>query len=117
MDEKDKKQEVPFYIHEAVCDKIERVGKEALENLKQTTSESMSKMDRSNKRMLVALMTVCITLLIAIFGFLTTYKSMTGTWIGFINSHFSEEVETEEVENDGLFVQGNSTDDYGSLEE
>lgn len=111
----EKKQDVPFYIHEAVCDKLERNGKEAIENLKQTSSEAMSKMDKSNKRMLIALVAVCATLLIAVFGFLNAYKTMTGSWIGFLNGHFNEEV--EEVANDGLFVQDDSTDDSSSLEE
>lgn len=113
----EKKQDVPFYIHEAVCEKIERTGKEALESLKQTSSDAMQKMDRSNKRILVALLLVCVTLLFIVYGFLNTYKVMTTSWVGFIDSHFNDKIEDEEGVDDGLLIQDDSTDDSSSLEE
>lgn len=116
MDDKEKHEDVPFYIHEAVCDKIERVGKAAMEKLEKTSSDALSTMDKSNKRMLAALVAVCVTLLIVVFGFLNAYKVMTRTWVGFIDSHFNEEIETEEGTDDGLFIQDDSTDHQRSLE-
>lgn len=115
MDDKDKR-EVPFYIHEAVCDKIERTGKAAIEQLRQSSSEAMSKMDKSNRRMLSALIAVCITLLITAFLFLNAYKVMTKTWVGFIDDHFNETTYTEDGDANGLFVQGDTEDDSSSFE-
>lgn len=116
MEDKEKYSDVPFYIHEAVCDKIERSGKAAIENLKQASSEAMSKMDKSNKRMLAALIAVCVTLLLVVFGFLNAYKVMTKSWVGFIDSHFNETIQSMEGADDGLFVQDDSADNQSSLE-
>ena len=117
MEDKEKLEDVPFYIHEAVCDKIERAGKSALEKLEKNSANALSTMDKSNKRMLAALIAVCVTLLIAVFGFLNAYKVMTKTWVGFIDSHFNETVEEERGEDDGLFIQGDTTNNQGSLKE
>lgn len=116
MEDKERHDDVPFYIHEAVCDKIERSGRAAIENLKQSSSEAMSKMDKSNKRMLTALIAVCVTLLLVVFGFLNAYKIMTKSWVGFIDSHFNETVSTTEGADDGSFVQDDSADNQSSLE-
>ena len=115
MEDKENYQEVPYYLHEAVCDKIERTGKEALDKLEKSSNDALSKMDKSNRRMLSALIAVCITLLIVVFGFLNAYKVMTKSWVTFIDNHFNEAVE-EETE-DGLFLQDDAEDNQSPLEE
>ncbi len=100
MEEK-KYEEVPFYIHEAVCDKLQRSSKEALD-----------KMDSSNKRLLTALITVCVTLIITVCCFLYAYKDMNNTWMDFFQNR------TEEGVQDGgnLFVQGDPSADQATLD-
>lgn len=62
MSENEKQASVPFFVHEA----------------------TMNKMDVNNKRMLVALITVCITLIITVCCFLTAYRSMNNSWMTFV---------------------------------
>lgn len=62
MSENEKQASVPFFVHEA----------------------TMNKMDVNNKRMLVALITVCITLIITVCCFLTAYRTMNNSWMTFV---------------------------------
>ncbi len=58
----DKQASVPFFVHEA----------------------TMNKMDVNNKRMLIALITVCLTLILTVAAFLMAYTSMNNKWITYI---------------------------------
>lgn len=58
----DKQASVPFFVHEA----------------------TMDKMDTNNKRMLIALITVCLTLILTVAAFLRAYTSMNNMWITYI---------------------------------
>lgn len=97
MLEEEKIASVPYYIHEAVCDKMERATKAALES----NRIALEKMDRSNKRILTALIVVCLTLLITVCCFLVAYKDMNNTWLDFFENH------AEEVQNGIVFDERN----------
>ena len=103
MVEDEKIAVVPFYIHEAVCDKMERSSRSALD-----------KMEASNKRMMACLVVVCLTLIITVCSFLIAYKSMNDTWIGFFDKLRQEELQ-EEVQNDIILDERDEGADSNSF--
>ena len=75
MDDEEKIVSVPYFLHEAVCDKMERTSEHALE-----------KMEASNRRMMMSLIVVCLTLIVTVCSFLVAYKHMNDTWIEFFDT-------------------------------
>lgn len=100
MEEKEQMASVPFYIHEATCDKLERSNERAME-----------KMNLSNKRLLAALITVCVTLIITVGCFLLAYRDMNNTWLAFYESHA-----IEGVQDGAVFVQGDAADNQAAFQ-
>lgn len=87
--EEEKIASVPYYIHEAVCDKMER-----------TSEAALSRMETSNRRMMVSLIVVCLTLIVTVCSFLCAYKKMNDTWMSFLRSTQQEEVQNDIYEGD-----------------
>ena len=72
----EKQASVPFFVHEA----------------------TLNKLDISNKRMLVALVTVCITLIITVGCFVTAYVRTNHDWM-----EYAEKLQqVEETQNAGI---------------
>ena len=70
---KEKKEEqasVPYFVHEGMLTRMEQYSREA-----------MSKIAESNHRMLIALVTVCITFVITIIIFVVGYTVRNKHWI------------------------------------
>jgi hypothetical protein len=86
---------VPYYLHEAVCERMERTTSLALDannNALETNKNAMEKLNISNRRLLIALVTVCVTLVITVCCFLSAYKDMNKNWMDFFENHITEEV-------------------------
>lgn len=105
MPEEEKIVTVPFFIHEAVCDKLERAHTASLE----ASKDALDKITLCNRRMLMALVVVCAALIITVFGFLHAYTNMNDTWINYYDNH-------SEVVQNGEFVQGATACDQTASE-
>ena len=87
MSENEKQATIPYFVHEATIDK----------------------MDRNNKRLLHALIVVCVTLFITVTSlvlmFTTTYKNLSNSFINYIETHQIE------VSADGVYEQSDTQSD------
>ena len=90
MEDKEQMASVPFFIHEATCEKMEN---------------AMEKLNESNKRLLAALVVVCVTLVITVACFLCAYRDMNNTWLNYVMNQ-----RIEEVQDGNVFVQGDAAD-------
>lgn len=93
MDEKEKQASVPYFIHEGVMTRMERV----IETMKESGADSMGKMkeavqemSENNKRMLSALRTVCIALVLAVIVFVIGYTINNNSWIRYVEGLHTE---------------------------
>lgn len=124
MDDRDKYEEVPFFIHEATCDKLQRMSDNAMEKLVESTKssieankETIKKMEGNNKRMLIALIVVCVTLVITALAYLSAYKDLNIRWMTYLRGYIEDGVVEEElIENGDIFVQGDAVSDQESFE-
>ena len=86
---------IPFYIHEAVCDKIER-----------NTEFALTKMDDGNRRMMNVIIAVCVTLAICIVMSVVGFIVINKRWINYLDTHYT----VEEVNDGNVLDEGNQGD-------
>ena len=105
MPEKDEIATVPFFIHEAVCDKMEK----SAQMIAETSEEALKSMDKSNRRMLAALISVCVNIIFTVCSFLFAYTKMNDKWFNFIENNY------EEVHDETMLDEGNAKFDSGAF--
>ena len=78
MQDQEKQAAVPYFIHEGVMTRMDM---------------AMDKMGESNKRMLSALRTVCITLVVVVVLFVAGYTINNNNWIRYVEQLQAQQAE------------------------